>query len=102
MISLAGIAIFLFGNKLVDGKVVEASGVKREFEIAFDQGLVLIPLGLTGYTAQVLWDTVVADPARYYKGIEWIVPLVKELNDPSIPHTELVKKLIRILQRLNQ
>ena len=102
MISLAGIAIFVFGNKLVDGKVVEASGVKREFEIAFDQGLVLIPLGLTGYTAQVLWDTVVADPARYYKGIEWIVPLVKELNDPSIPHTELVKKLIRILQRLNR
>ena len=38
MISLCGIAIFLFGNKLNDGKIIEASGVVREFEIANELG----------------------------------------------------------------
>ena len=48
MIAHAGVAVFVFGNKLEAGQVVPANGVRREFEIARDRGLLLIPIGATG------------------------------------------------------
>lgn len=103
MISLAGVAIFVFGNKPdKDGKIIEANGVIREFEIAIEKGLLPIPVGATGFAAQRIWQTVSARPDSYYKGIEWIVPLLAELADPMVVRTELVGKLVRIIQRLNK
>ncbi len=102
MISLAGVAIFVFGNKLQDGKIVDANGVFREFEIAVEMGLVPIPIGVTDFVAKKIWETVSAKPDTYYKGIEWIVPMLAELADPMVVRTELVKKLVRIIQLLNK
>jgi hypothetical protein len=103
MISLAGVAIFIFGNKIdSDGNIVVANGVIREWEIAVERGRVPIPVGLTGWAAQKIWESVSAEPEIYYKGIEWIVPMIAELADPKAVRTELVGKLIRILQRLRK
>lgn len=103
MISLAGVAIFVFGNKLdKDGNIIEANGVIREFEISIEKGLVPIPIGATGFAAQKIWERVSSDPSSYYKGIEWVLPLVAELADPGVARTELVGKLVRIIQRLNR
>ena len=103
MISLAGVAIFVFGNKPdKDGKIIEANGVVREFEIAVSNGVVPIPVGVTGFAAQRIWDTVAATPDAYYKGIEWIIPMIAELGDAKIVRADLVGKLVRILQRLNK
>lgn len=53
MISKAGIAIFLFGNKRnPKGEVVVAEGVREEFAIARSLGLHLIGVGSTGWVAQ--------------------------------------------------
>lgn len=102
MISFAGVAIFVFGNKMDrDGKIIEANGVVREFEIAVEKGLVPIPVGATGFAALEIWRRVSAKPDSYYKGIEWIIPLVTELADPMVVRTELVGKLVRIIRRLN-
>lgn len=103
MISLAGVAIFVFGNKAgPDGNIVEANGVIREFEIAAEKGVIPIPVGATGFAAQAIWEVVSANPDAYYKGIEWIIPLIAELADPKVVRAELVGKLVRILQRLNR
>ncbi|MDA9114803.1 SIR2 family protein [Burkholderiaceae bacterium] len=103
MISLAGVAIFVFGNKTdKDGNIIEANGVIREFEIASEKGLVPIPVGATGFAALKIWQTILSHPNSYYRGIEWIVPLVAELADPTVVRTELVEKLVRIIQRLNR
>lgn len=102
MISLSGVAIFVFGNKQVDGKVVDANGVRREFEIAVQRGLIPIPIAATGYISEQLWCEVVADPDTYYSGVGWIFPLVKEVNDPNLPRAELVKKIVQILKQLNK
>jgi hypothetical protein len=103
MISLAGVVIFVFGNKSdKDGNIVEANGVIREWEITVSNGRVPIPIGATGFAAQTIWQMVSASPDTYYKGIEWIVPLIYELADPKIVRTELVEKLARILQRLSK
>lgn len=103
MITLAGIAIFVFGNKSdKDGRIIEANGVIREFEIAVERGLVPIPIGATGYAALKIWHMVSKKPDDYYKGIPWIVPLIAELADPDVIRTDLVVKLSHIIQRLNK
>ncbi|MBP0622873.1 SIR2 family protein [Cupriavidus consociatus] len=102
MISLAGIAIFMFGNKLQDGKIVPAGGVRREFEIAIEHGLVPIPVGATGYMARELWVEVMKDPKKYYSGIEWIIPLVEELGKESADPSELLKTVVKIFKQLNK
>lgn len=103
MIGLAGISIFMFGNKnSPDGDLVLASGVKREFEIAHEKGLILIPLGATGYVAEEIFRIIEASPESYYKGIEWIMPIVKELSTSSISTEDIIKKIIFIIQNLNK
>ncbi len=59
LLSLPGIALFFFGNKVVNGEIVPADGVRKEFDIAAKQGLVLIPISATGYMAQSLYEGIV-------------------------------------------
>jgi hypothetical protein len=54
----AGIAIFLFGNKLDGDKISLSNGMREEFEIAKAEGLFLLPIGATGSMAKELWDEV--------------------------------------------
>ena len=104
MISLAGVAIFMFGNKLEDQRnLVLADGVQREFQIAIQHGLVPIPIGATGYVAEELWNKVLATPSAYYAGMEdWIVPIIRELGDKTLESDELVNSVINIIKQLNK
>lgn len=102
MISLAGIAIFVFGNKNENGVVIEANGVIREFEIACEHDLVAIPVGATSYAANTISNIVGADPKKYFGELDWAAPLVQELSDITTPHLELVKKIVRLVQRINR
>ena len=103
MISLAGIALFMFGNKNdKDGKLVSAGGVRREFEIALAKGLVPIPIARTGYIADEIYQEINKQPDKYYKGIEWIIPLITELSSDKLTETELVTKIIFIINKLNK
>jgi hypothetical protein len=103
MISLAGVAIFMFGNKNdKDGKLVIAGGVKREFEIAVEKGLVPIPIAITGYVTSEIYQEITKDPSKYYKGIEWIIPLLGELTSDKLTETELISKIILIINKLNK
>ena len=54
----AGIAIFMFGNKLIDGEITLADGVYEEYKIAKQANAFIIPIGSTGYTAKKIWDDV--------------------------------------------
>ncbi|EIY6409022.1 SIR2 family protein [Vibrio parahaemolyticus] len=56
MINYAGIALFLFGNKKSDSDVILSNGMREEYEIAKKQGLLLLPIGSTGYMARELWS----------------------------------------------
>ncbi len=103
MISLAGIAIFVFGNKQdTSGAIVNAQGVRREFEIAIEKGLVPIPVAATGYMAKQLWDDVMADPAKFYPGMDWIVPHIKGLESRDPSDADLVKRVVTIIRTLNR
>ena len=54
----AGIARFLFGNKLVDGNMSLATGMYEEFEIAKSKNCYIIPVGSTGYVAKQIFSEI--------------------------------------------
>lgn len=103
MISLAGIALIIFGNKKDEkGNIIPANGVKREFEIAISQGLIPIPIAATGYITQEIYDEVFKAPEKFYEGMEWIIPIIKELASDKLPSEEIIKKVITIIQTINK
>jgi Sir2- and TIR-associating SLOG family/SIR2-like domain len=103
MASYAGAAVFLFGNKLRDGKVVLSDGVAQEFEISKEKGLALIPVGATGYMAGELWNKVMADLAGYYPTrTEEFKPMLETLGDANAEPAVLIDAVIRILDLWSQ
>jgi hypothetical protein len=102
MISYAGIALFIFGNKLQDGTVVPANGVKSEFYIAREKGLIPIPIAVTGYMAKEIYEEISQDFATVYKGIEWIIPMIKELAETGLSLDEVIAKTINLIKKLQE
>lgn len=103
MIALSGIAIFIFGNKVLpDGSIAVASGMIREFEIALSHGCIPIPVGVTGFAAEQIAEKVLQSPSIYYKDLDLIVPMIQELSQKPVKPTEIVKKLIEIIQQVGK
>lgn len=104
MIRLAGIAIFIFGNKLdKDNKVVLANGVKREFEIAVENGLIPIPVSTTNYMASELYNEISKDFKTYYAGHEDIVSLVEDVSQLNPDEAdEIISKIVQIIEGVNR
>lgn len=98
MIAHAGVAVFVFGNKLEAGKVVSANGVRREFEIAKDKGLLLIPVGATGFVAKELWEEVTKNFATYYPAHAALKPLFDSLDDAA-DSKRLINTIIEIVNK---
>ena len=57
-----------------DNSVGLSSGMREEFEIAFQKKCVLIPIGATGDMSEELWKEVISFPEKYY-------PLDEGYND---------------------
>ena len=51
-----GVAIFMMGNKMVDGKKTIADGCLQEYQIAKKNNCVLIPIGSTGDAAKIIYN----------------------------------------------
>lgn len=68
MLDFAGIAVFMFGNKLEVGasEPTLSNGVIEEFEIALEKGIKVLPLGFTGFAAHVLYERVAAAFDTFY------------------------------------
>jgi hypothetical protein len=98
MIAHAGVALFIFGNKLDGGKVVPANGVRREFEIAKEKGLLLIPIGATGFMAKDLWQELIANFGTYYPAHATLRPLFESLGDSADPK-KLIDTVIEIISK---
>lgn len=103
MVSLAGVAIFIFGNKNSGtGEIISANGVEREFQIALQHGLMPIPLPTTEFMANELYRVIIQNPEKYYPGNEWIVPLLKDLDSTKLTQEELIEKVMIIINKINK
>ncbi|MBE2262434.1 MAG: SIR2 family protein [Burkholderiaceae bacterium] len=105
MLNFAGIAIFMFGNKLA-GKppaLATSDGVVEEFRIAVEKGLKVLPLGFTEYAARTLYDQVATDFARYFpRSTPSFESLFKLLGDSTRSLTEQLKTTLSALQELER
>lgn len=89
IIGMSNFAIFVFGNKIVNGKVKEANGVYNEFEIADKLGLTIIPIASTGYVAKGIMKVVSDNLDKYSYLKEYIEILSNELDAEKIINTVL-------------
>ena len=104
MISLTGIAIFIFGNKKDrndENQIILADGVKKEFEIALAAGCLPIPIGSTGYMAKELWDVITADLPRYYNDVSGIEDDLKALQE-ELNAEKVISIVVRIVDKINK
>ncbi|AGG89637.1 SIR2 family protein [Rhodanobacter denitrificans] len=102
MIALAGTAIFVFGNKVVDGKVVKAGGVRAEYDIARELGVVPLPIAATGFVAADLAGDVLADVAHVYGQRGWIADSVKELEAAGKDAEALIGVVLKFMERIGK
>jgi hypothetical protein len=98
LIDSAGIALFFIGNKEKNGNIILADGMLEEFEIAHKLGLLLIPIGCSGYMAKELWGRVMSETSKYYepsniKLIDAINSLGDEVSNPD----QLISKIINAI-----
>lgn len=91
IISESGICIFLFGNKLVDNKVVIADGMKEEFQIAKKLKKIIIPLGGTGGAAKEIFDLIKEESNQY----EYLMKYWEKLE--STDETTIIDTILNIV-----
>ena len=104
MISKAGIAIFVFGNKkLANGEIDDSTGMNEEFQICLKNNVIPIPIGATGYVSKKLWELVVNDLNLYYPSNYDLHDSIKELGREDLTKEAIITntvKAINILQKL--
>ncbi|MCZ8227527.1 MAG: hypothetical protein O9249_00170, partial [Burkholderiaceae bacterium] len=101
LLSLPGIAIFLFGNKVVDDQLVEADGMRKEFEIARSQGVLVIPIGGTGSLAKSLGEEVLKNFNDYFSGGDTeIKDALIKLQQPEANLNDYLERIISAIKKL--
>lgn len=93
MLSHAGIAIFLFGNKKDShGNIVTADGLEEEFEIANSLGISVVPVGCTGSKSKELFDRVLGNYSSYYskRGLKTSLTVLDRFGSPKEVATRVV------------
>jgi hypothetical protein len=99
LVSHAGIAVFLFGNKAnPDGSTSLADGVEEEFEMAVQSKLAVIPVGCTGSMAGELHRRVLSRFADYYpqRGYKQLFQALGRTGKPA----EVAGRVVEFVARL--
>lgn len=99
LIAQAGIAIFVMGNKTVNGEIVTADGMRSEYELAKKSGLYLIPVGASGSMAVELWQEVKQDFDRFFPAANKdIKKLFEKIGEPTDQPDTLLKPLLDLIR----
>lgn len=98
MLDHAGIAIFMFGNKIEDDELVISDGMLEEFELAKEKGLLIIPIGQTGFVAKDIQIEIEKDLEQYYSTNKKLIELQKELWQESVDSDKIIEVIIKILR----
>ncbi len=101
MIEQCGAVFFLFGNKKDEnGNIINADGVKKEFDIAVNKKKYVFPVGATGYTAKKLAELVLSDFENYNGNMPNIKKKLEKLNTPKLPKKEIIETILSIIEIL--
>jgi hypothetical protein len=101
MISEAGIAVHIFGNKsLHDGSIGDADGMREELKIATDLGLKIVPIGATGYVSRDLWKEVLENFETFYGPRSGLKTRFRKLGNTRASYSVLLASLMDFLNKL--
>ena len=98
MLSDVGIVIFIFGNKLKNGEMINSNGMMEEFKLAVEKGAVIIPIGCTGYISKVIWDKVMEEPDRYYGNNEELIKCIEKLGEENNNYGILIETIMETIK----
>jgi hypothetical protein len=101
MIENVGVSIFIFGNKIDDstGNVIDANGMREEFEISVGKGAIPIPVGVTGFTTRELWKIVMSDFDRYVPDRK-LEQYYRVIGEDGHTDEEVIQNVIHIIIHL--
>jgi hypothetical protein len=103
LVAQAGIAVFIMGNKDEDGKVINADGMRAEFELAKRKGLYVIPVGSSGSMASELWNEVMEQMKAYFPNhVKTIRPLLEAIGNTGKNPNRLLDPLLKLISHLSQ
>ena len=104
MIEHAGIAIFVYGNKLDSAnKIVLSDGMKQEFDLCIEAGVLPLPIGATGYMAENLWKEVYNNFEIYYPDASAIFKSnFEKLGDKSLATSDLTSTILDLIQDIQR
>jgi hypothetical protein len=103
LVTHAGIALFLMGNKLDGGTVVNAAGVRAEFDIAKQKGLYVVPIGSSGFMAQELWQEVMGAFDSYFPNDDGTArALMDVLGAPVTTPDDLLQPVLALIGHLSK
>lgn len=104
MVEYAGIAVFVFGNKRDDkSNLVLSNGMKQEFDLCIQAGVLPLPIGATGFMAEELWNLVRGEFAKYFPGADASFrQLFDQLGDSSKTPDELRSIIMKLVQQLQK
>jgi len=105
MLDFAGLALFMFGNKLegTPPSVVSSNGMMEEFDIAHSKGVRVLPLGFTEFVSRDLYERVKASFGTFYpKATHAFKHHFDLLGDPSRTLDEQLKTTIEALVELRK
>lgn len=101
MIDRAGVALFLFGNKLSENGIVFSNGMREEYAIAKRKGLFVVPIGATGYMADELWTEINSEMQSNPSVSDEMKGLFTKIGDKSAATDDLIDAVLKILARRN-
>ncbi|MFW5890716.1 MAG: SIR2 family protein [bacterium] len=105
MLNDVGIAIFMFGNKYKNNKLVHSDGMLEEYEIAVEFGVKIIPLPFTGNIAKEIYNEILKDYNKFYPDLNENERFASKFNELSSIKTlddtalDIIIDLIRFIQR---
>ena len=93
ILSETGVSIFLFGNKKSGSEIVDATGCIQEYEIAKENGNIIIPIGATGYAAWKIYSDIKNNISNYKYLSRYIDQLGVETDIGKI--TDIIMKILK-------
>ena len=103
LLAQAGIAVFIMGNKDVGGKIVNADGMRLEFQAARNKDLYVVPVGASGSMALELWKEVMAQIKTYFPQNEAAVrPLLEAIGNTAASPETILAPLLELIGLLSR
>ena len=102
MVKLGGIAVFVLGNKFDNGSIQIADGLIEEFKVAINNGLNVIPIGVTGYASKVLWDRVIENFEEFYPDNIALKKDFELLGNTELTSVDIIKTVCKIIIELKE